>query len=75
MSNEQSWVEKFAKETYEFIGKYAIPFTTPFFAIYNCYKLMNAVKDKNLKIVIFTISMIYVLMSLGLAIYLVFKKE
>jgi len=75
MDNKNNWVEKFAKNVYKFIGDFAIPFTTPFFALYNCYKLMNSVENKYLRIMIFIVSMIYVVMSLALAVYVAFIRE
>ena len=71
----KNWMERFAKDVNKFIGKWAIPFTTPFFALYNCYKLMKCVKNEHLRILIFIINMIYVLMSLCLAIYYVFTAS
>jgi len=68
------WAEGIAKNIHKFFGNIFIPFTTPFFALYNCFKLMNGVKSELLKIVIFMVSMIYVVVSLVVAIYVVIIK-
>jgi len=75
MDKENSWVDKFAKGIHEYFGNFFIPFTTPFFALYNCSKLMDGVENKYLKIMIFVVSMIYVTMSLVIAIYMVIIKR
>ena len=75
MNNNQSWTERFAKTIHEFFGKLFIPFTTPFFALYNCIKLMDGVENKYLKTLIFMVSMIYVIMSLAVAIYMIIKGK
>ena len=72
MSKNTTWAEDFAEKIYRKFGDYAIPFTTPFFAIYNCYKLMKVVDNKHLKLMIFIITIIYVITTLGLAIFYVF---
>ena len=73
--NNNSRVEEFAKNINKFFGRIFIPFTTPFFALYNCYKLMSGVGDKHfLRILIFVVSMVYVVMSLAVAIYIVVVK-
>ena len=74
MDEKNNWVNEFAKRIHDFFAKFFIPFTTPFFALYNCFKLMNGVENKYLKILIFVVSMIYVTMSLGVAIYVVIIK-
>jgi hypothetical protein len=73
--NNNSRVEEFAKNINKFFGRIFIPFTTPFFALYNCFKLMEGVENKCLKIMIFVVSMIYVVMSLVVAIYVVIIKK
>jgi len=72
--NINNWVDKFAKRIHDFFGSFFIPFTTPFFALYNCFKLMKDIKNEYLRIMIFIVSMIYVVMSLVLAIYVVIIK-
>jgi len=72
--DKKNWIERFAEGIHDFFGKIFIPFTTPFFALYNCFKLMNGVKSGWLKILIFVVSMVYVVMSLVVAIYVVIIK-
>ena len=72
--NWAEWSEKFAKKIHVFFGSIFIPFTTPFFALYNCFKLMNGVKSEWLKVLIFVVSMVYVVVSLVVAIYVVIIK-
>jgi hypothetical protein len=69
-----SWAERFAGWINDFFGKFFIPFTTPFFALYNCYKLMKGVESEWLKMFIFMVSMIYVVVSLVVAVYVVIIK-
>ena len=68
------WTKNIAQSIHDFFGRIFIPFTTPFFALYNCFKLMNGVKSEWLKILIFVVSMVYVVMSLAVAIYIVVVK-
>ena len=66
--------ERLAKNIHDFFGSFFIPFTTPFFALYNCFKLMSGVKSEWLKILVFVVSAIYVVVSLVVAIYVVIIK-
>ena len=72
--NWSEWTEKIAKKIHDFFGNIFIPFTTPFFALYNCFKLMKGVESEWLKVLIFAVSMIYVVVSLAVAIYVVIIK-
>jgi hypothetical protein len=42
-NKELSLLERIAQKIHDFLGDFFIPFTTPFFAIYNCFKLMKGV--------------------------------
>ena len=72
--DKKNWIERFAEGIHDFFGKIFIPFTTPFFALYNCFKLMKGVENRYLKVLIFVVSMIYVIVSLVVAIYVVIIK-
>jgi len=77
MSNnntKQNLADKIATKTGKFISKWIISFMTPFFAIYNCHKLMKEVESEYLKWFIFIVSIIYVATTLSVAIYVCFKN-
>ena len=72
--DKKIWAERVAESIHKFFGSFFIPFTTPFFALYNCFKLMKGVENRYLKVLIFVVSMIYVIVSLVVAIYVVIIK-
>jgi len=73
-NSNQNLTDKIATNIGRFIGRWIISFMTPFFAIYNCHKLMKEVESEYLKLFIFIISIIYVATTLFVAIYICFKN-
>ncbi|WNE41235.1 MAG: hypothetical protein mread185_000692 [Mycoplasmataceae bacterium] len=68
-------VLEWAKNINKFWGTWFMAFTTPFFAIYNTHKLMEGVESSYLRIFIFSLSIIYTIVTLLLAIYVVILKK